>query len=109
MDELGLIVHQQKQMLSLQREQALKLDAVLVLLTVVVRQEDDVMQELEDIKADVQATTDVEESAVVLIKGLAAKIDASATDPAALRALSAQLKSKAAELAAAVAANTTAA
>lgn len=106
MTQTDLIIKQQEQLLRGQKTIETKLDAVLVLLTVVVKQEDDVMQELDDIKADVQKTTDVEESAVVLIKGLAAKIDASAADPVALRALSAQLRAKATELAEAVAANT---
>ncbi len=65
--------------------------------------------ELDQLTADVKANTDVEASAIALIQGLAAKIDAAKTDPAALTALSASLKSSAAALADAVTANTPAA
>jgi len=66
------------------------------------------MSSLDDLKAQVQKNSDVEESAVLLIEGIAKQLaDAiAAGDPAALTALQAQLAKSAADLAAAVAANT---
>lgn len=62
--------------------------------------------ELQALITQVKANTDVEASTVVLIKGLAAKIEASKDDPAALSALAASLKTSADATAAAVVANT---
>lgn len=59
--------------------------------------------------SQVQANTDAETSAVILIQGLAAQIAAVANDPAAVTALAAKLKTSADALAAAVVANTPAA
>lgn len=69
------------------------------------------MSALDDLSSAVQATQNLEQSAVTLIQGLAKQItDAVASnDSAALTALAAQLNSSAAELAAAVTANTPAA
>lgn len=64
---------------------------------------------LEDLKTQVAANTSVTGSALVLIKGLADKLAAAGTDPAALAALAAELKTSDEALAAAVAANTVAA
>lgn len=66
---------------------------------------------LTDLQAQVQHTTDVEMSAIVLIEGIAAQLAAAiaANDPAALTALQTQLASSADALAAAVTANTAAA
>ena len=57
----------------------------------------------------VTANTSAEGSAVILIQGLAAQIAASASNPAAVTALAAALKTSADALAAAVVANTPAA
>lgn len=65
--------------------------------------------ELADLTAQVHANTEVEESAIALIQGLAAKIDALKDDPAQLAELSASLSASASSLAAAVTANTIAA
>lgn len=65
--------------------------------------------ELDQLTVDVQKTTTVEDSAITLLQGLSAQIAALKNDPAALTALSTQLNAKAADLAAAVAANTPAA
>jgi hypothetical protein len=65
--------------------------------------------ELDALTAQVAQNETVEESALALINGLAAQIAAAATNPAALTALSASLKTNADALAAAVAANTPAA
>ncbi len=69
------------------------------------------MSALDDLKAQVQKNSDVEESAVVLIQGIAQQLkDAlAAGDPAALTALQAQLEKSAGDLAAAITANTPAA
>jgi hypothetical protein len=67
--------------------------------------------ELDALKAAVAKDTDVDSSAIVLLQGLKAKLDAAiaAGDPAALTALSAQLGQNTDALAAAVTANTPAA
>ena len=66
------------------------------------------MAELDDLKAAVAKNTDVTESAIVLLNGLKAKLDAAIAsgDPAALKDLSAQLGAETGKLADAVAANT---
>lgn len=67
-------------------------------------------QALDDLIAQVAASITVEESAITLIGGISARIDAAlaAADPsAALADLKAQLAAESAKLAAAVAANTT--
>lgn len=64
------------------------------------------MSALDDLTAQVQATTTVEASAVTLIQGIAAQLQAAGTDPAKLSALTSQLNASAAALAAAVTANT---
>jgi peptidoglycan hydrolase CwlO-like protein len=66
-------------------------------------------QQLDDLSAQVQATTDLEASAVTMIQGLASQISALKDDPAKLQALADSLKSGASALAAAIAANTPAA
>lgn len=65
-------------------------------------------QELDDLTAAVQKDTEVDQSAITLLNGLKAKLDAAIAsgDPAALKALSDQLGSNADSLAAAVVANT---
>lgn len=67
------------------------------------------MNELEALKAEVAATVTVEQSAITLINGIAARIAAAGTDPAALSALTTQLTDSAAALSAAITANTPAA
>ena len=66
-------------------------------------------QEMEVLKAAVEAENTVVDSAITLLNGLAAALAAAATDPAAVLALADEVNSKAAALAAAVAANTPAA
>jgi hypothetical protein len=69
------------------------------------------MSALDDLKAQVAANTTVAQSAVTLIQGLKQKLDdaIASGDPAALKALSDQLATDDAALAAAVTANTLAA
>ena len=63
---------------------------------------------LDDLTAQVAANTDLENSAIQLIQGLAGQI-AAAGDPARVQELAARLKMSAAALAAAITANTPAA
>ena len=67
------------------------------------------MKELDDLTAQVQASDEVVDSAVILINGIAARIAAAGVDPSKLQALTTDLKAKADVLAAAVVANTPAA
>lgn len=68
-----------------------------------------IMSDLTQLTADVAADTSVDQSAIVLLQGLKAALDSAGTDPVALAALSTQLETNAAALAAAVTANTPAA
>lgn len=61
---------------------------------------------MEDLKTDVQGNTDVVQSAIVLINGIADRIDAASGDPNQVRALSAELRAQHQALADAVDANT---
>ena len=65
------------------------------------------MADLSSLQAQVQQSTEVEQSAITLIEGLAVQIESLKTDPAALQGLADQLRGSAQDLAAAVAANTT--
>ena len=62
--------------------------------------------ELDNLTAQVKSNSDLLDSATVLINGIAARITAAGTDPAALAALTTELKAKDDLLAAAVLANT---
>jgi hypothetical protein len=86
-----------------------KLDQILAQLNVLGRQETTIMADLTDLTAKVQATTDAEQSAILLINGIAAQLKTAGTDPAALAALGESLKTNSDALAAAVVANTPAA
>lgn len=70
---------------------------------------DKMANELDTLTTEVSETATVIDSAVVLLKGLKAALDAAGTDPAKLAALSASLDSKQSELAAAISENTPAA
>lgn len=63
-------------------------------------------KELDGLKEQVAATTALEASAIVLIKGLADKLVTASEDPAAVKALADELHASAEALAAAVTANT---
>ena len=73
------------------------------------RMEKTMSQELDSLTVQVTRNTDVEASAVVLLKGLAQQIADLKTDPVKLQALSDNLKTSADALAEAVVANTPAA
>lgn len=66
-------------------------------------------QEFDELEAQIKENTSVEQSALVLINGFAARLAAAGTDPAKLTALKGDLKTNADALAAAVVANTPAA
>lgn len=69
-------------------------------------EEDHMSQQLDDLKAEVERSTAVGQSAITLIQGLAAQIEAQKNDPAALQALADSLKASDQALADAVTANT---
>jgi pyridoxine 5'-phosphate synthase PdxJ len=62
--------------------------------------------QLDALEAQVAKNTDVEASAVILIQGIAAQLEAAKEDPAKVAALAAQLKGSADALATAVTSNT---
>lgn len=65
-----------------------------------------IMDNLETLAAEVAETTTVQQSAIVLLQGLKAKLDAAGTDPVKLKALSDSLDSSNKALADAITANT---
>lgn len=87
-----------------------KLDAILVSLLHIraaqARQGDVMNQNFEDLKNAVAAEKTLIDSAIVLLNGIAARIEAAGVDPAALQALTADINSEAAALGAAVVAGT---
>ena len=80
-------------------------------LNLLLKQESKVMSALDDLRQQVQENTDLEQSAVEAIQGIAEQLREALNndDTAALQALSQQLDASAAGLAAAIAANTPAA
>jgi len=68
-----------------------------------------IMSALSDLQAAVTAEDTVVDSAVTLLQGLKAALDAAGTDPVALKALSDDIGAKTQQLSAAVVANTPAA
>lgn len=62
--------------------------------------------ELDALTAQVEATDNAQQSALVLINGIAARLAEAGTDPAKLQALTESLKTNSDQLAAAVTANT---
>jgi len=83
-----------------------KLDLVLRGQFQILRKLEATMAVLDDLTAQVTRNTDVTSSALTLIQGLKAALDAAGTDPTKLAALSAQLATSDDALAAAVVANT---
>lgn len=61
---------------------------------------------LDELEQNVSRNTAVEQSAILLLQGLKAKLDAAGTDPVKIKALSDSLGASTDALAAAVAANT---
>jgi hypothetical protein len=89
-----------------QDEVTQKLDEILRILRTLVKVEVFEMAKLDELQAQVASNTDVVQSAIVLISGLADELAAAATDPAAVQALAEQLRANNQVLADAVAANT---
>jgi len=83
-----------------------KLDRILAAVAKLQKQEERMAASLDALTAQVQSSTDVEQSALVLIQGIAAALAAAQNDPVAIAALADRLKSSADALAAAVVANT---
>lgn len=79
---------------------------IIELLTLIKQGIKHMSQEFDDLTAQVKSNTEVLNSAVVLINGIADRITAAGVDPQKLAALTTELKSKDEELAAAVLANT---
>lgn len=75
------------------------------LFTLVTKVETEMASDLQTLTDQVTATLTVEQSAITLINGLAADIASLKNDPAALQALSDQLKASATALSAAITAN----
>lgn len=86
-----------------------RLVEVLHLLRSIQIQESKMATDLTALTAAVARVTDVEQSAITLLQGLKAQLDAAGTDPVALKALSDKLGTDSDSLAAAVLANTPAA
>jgi hypothetical protein len=83
-----------------------KLDKILAVLSAIKQEEGIMSQALDDLAAAVAENTALDQSAIDLIGGLAAQIEALKDDPVALAALAAEVRAKSAALAAAIQANT---
>lgn len=83
-----------------------KLDEAIALLRSVIKKENRMSKELDDLTVQVKANTDAEQSAVVLLGQLSALITAAGTDPVKLKQLAADLDTSKQALAAAIVANT---
>lgn len=83
-----------------------KLDLIHALLKLILRKEDTIMADLTQLTADVAAETAADQSAITLLQGLKAALDAAGTDPVALKALSDSIEANTSALSAAITANT---
>lgn len=83
-----------------------KLNKILVDLSTIIQKENIMSANLEALRTEVAANTAVAQSAVVLINGLADRIDAAAGDEAALATLTTELRAAQVSLATAVTENT---
>ncbi len=83
--------------------------AMLNVLSIILKRQEKIMTDMENLKAQVAVNTTVIGSARDLLNGIAARITAAGTDGAALGQLTADLTTQDEALAAAVAANTPAA
>ena len=75
-------------------------------LNYIIKEIEQMSREMDTLTAQVKANSDLLDSATVLINGIADRITAAGVDPAALQALTDELKAKDDVLAAAVVANT---
>jgi len=85
------------------------LDTILEAQLLILKELKKIMSTLDQLTADVAAEDSAVDSAVVLLQGLKAALDAAGTDPAKLAALSADIQAKTKVLSDAVVANTPAA
>jgi chromosome segregation ATPase len=90
-----------------------KIDSILILFTriesslaVLTMKQEQVMADLTALTAEVERNTAVDQSAIALLNGLAAQIEALKTDPIALQNLADTMRGSSDALAAAVTANT---
>ena len=90
-----------------------KLDAILImqarvesLIAALTLKQEQTMADLTVLTAEVARNTEVDQSAITLLNGLAAQIEALKTDPVALQALADTMRGSSDALAAAVVANT---
>lgn len=83
-----------------------KQNAMLAVLVDLLRKDQAMSAQLDALTAQVQKTTEIQQSAITLIEGLADQIEALKDDPVKLQALATELKAKSDLLAAAVTANT---
>jgi len=85
-----------------------KLDQVLFNQTKPSKSEEKIMSALDDLKAQVEMNTNLEQSGIQLIQGIARELEEAnnSGDNAAIQVLTQQLQSSAAALSAAIAANT---
>jgi hypothetical protein len=86
-----------------------QLDRIEATLAKIIRKEETIMVDLTALTTQVQANTDAEAGAVVLLENISALLRANANDPAAINDLATKLETSRASLAAAVVANTPAA
>jgi hypothetical protein len=84
-------------------KQLSRIESLLIKLII---KENRIMADLTELTAEVERNTTVEQSAITLIEGFAAALEAAGTDPVKLQALKDQLAQNDDALAAAVAANT---
>lgn len=84
-----------------------KVDTILRRVGEILLTEDTMSVELDNLEKQVRQNSDLETSAVTLIKGLADQLAAAKDDPTKIVALTNELKTKADALAAAITANTT--
>ena len=76
------------------------------LLNLIIQNQKKIMADLTELTAAVERDTEVDQSAITLLQGLKAALDAAGTDPVALKALSDKIGSSTQALADAVVANT---
>lgn len=86
-----------------------QLDRVEAALSTLINQGKIMSKELDDLQAQVEANTSVDQSAIALLNGLSAQITALKNDPVKLQAFADSLRNSSADLSAAVTANTPAA
>lgn len=83
-----------------------KLDLILTRLRALTKEIKTMASNLDALTAEVARNTEVDESAITLLKGLAAKIEEMKNDPAALQKLADDMKASSDKLAEAVVTNT---